>query len=80
VSRNPVGPVAELLGDLMVQPRSASGDTGDDDRLSFPPDHVHRIGGLHHLDLLNHPLIYQRIRDWLIERPDGVRPGAPGKG
>jgi pimeloyl-ACP methyl ester carboxylesterase len=80
VSRNPHGPVAELVGDLLVQPRSASGDTGDDDRLAFPPDHVHRIGGLHHLDLLNHPLIYQRIRDWLIERPEGARPGPPGEG
>jgi pimeloyl-ACP methyl ester carboxylesterase len=80
VSRNPAGPIAELVGDLLVQPRSASGDTGDDDRLAFPPDHVHRIGGLHHLDLLNHPLIYQRIREWLIERPEGVRPGAPGEG
>jgi hypothetical protein len=78
VSRNPHGPVAELVGDLLVQPRSASGDTGDDDRLAFPPDHVHRIGGLHHLDLLNHPLIYQRIRDWLVERPEGARPGPPG--
>jgi hypothetical protein len=78
VSRTPDGPLAELVGDLLVQPRSASGDTGDDDRLAFPPDHVHRIGGLHHLDLLNHPLIYQRIRDWLIERPEGVRPGPPG--
>jgi pimeloyl-ACP methyl ester carboxylesterase len=80
VSRNPSGPVAELIGDLMVQPRSASGDSGDNDRLAFPPDHVHRIGGLHHLDLLNHPLIYERMRDWLIERPEGVRPGSPGKG
>jgi pimeloyl-ACP methyl ester carboxylesterase len=80
VSRNPSGPIAELLGDVMVQPRSAIGDTGDDDRLAFPPDHVHRVGGLNHLDLLNHPLIYQRIHDWLIDRPEGVRPRSPGKG
>src|SRR6478672_2066247 len=77
VSRNPAGPVAELVGDLLVQPRSASGDTGDDDRLAFPPDHVHRIGGLHHLDLLNHPLVYERIRAWLVDRPEGPRPDAP---
>jgi hypothetical protein len=77
VSRNPAGPVAELLGDLLVQPRSAVGDSGDDERLVFPPDHVHRIGGLHHLDLLNHPLVYERIRGWLIDRPEGPRPAAP---
>jgi pimeloyl-ACP methyl ester carboxylesterase len=77
LSRNPEGRAADLLGDLLVPPRSASGDTGDDDRLAFPPDHVHRIGGMHHFDLLNHPLIYARIRTWLEERPEGARPSAP---
>jgi hypothetical protein len=77
LSRDPEGRVADLLGDLLVPPRSASGDTGDDDRLAFPPDHVHRIGGLHHFDLLNHPLIHARIREWLEERPEGPRPPAP---
>ena len=77
LSRNPAGRTADLLGDLLVPPRSASGDTGDDDRLAFPPDHVHRIGGMHHFDLLNHPLIYARIRAWLEERPEGPRPPAP---
>jgi pimeloyl-ACP methyl ester carboxylesterase len=77
VSPNPVGPVAELVGDLLVSPRSASGDTGDDDRLAFPPDHVHRIGGIHHQDLLGHPLVYARMRQWLEDRPEGPRPGPP---
>jgi hypothetical protein len=77
LSRNPDGRAADLLGDLLVPPRSASGDTGDADRLAFPPDHVHRIGGMHHFDLLNHPLIYARIRAWLEERPEGPRPAAP---
>jgi pimeloyl-ACP methyl ester carboxylesterase len=77
LSRNPEGRLADLLGDLLVPPRSAAGDTGDDDRLAFPPDHVHRIGGLHHFDLLDHPLIYSRIRSWLEDRPEGPRPAAP---
>jgi hypothetical protein len=38
---------------------------------------VHRIGGMHHFDLLDHPLIYERIRAWLEERPEGPRPTAP---
>ena len=70
--------MADLLGDLLVPPRSATGDTGDDDRLAFPPDHVHRIGGMHHFDLLDHPRVYEQIRDWLVERPEGARPHAPG--
>jgi hypothetical protein len=77
LSRNPEGRLGDLLGDLLVPPRSAIGDTGDDDRLAFPPDHVHRIGGLHHFDLLDHPVIYARIRNWLEERPEGPRPPAP---
>jgi pimeloyl-ACP methyl ester carboxylesterase len=77
LTRDPAAPLADLLGDLLVPPRSALGDTGDDDRLAFPPDHVHRIGGLHHLDLLNHPLVYERIHRWLVERPEGPRPSAP---
>jgi pimeloyl-ACP methyl ester carboxylesterase len=77
LTRDPAGRAADLLGDLLVPPRSAYGDTGDDDRLAFPPDHVHRIGGLHHFDLLNHPLVYERIHRWLVERPEGPRPDAP---
>jgi pimeloyl-ACP methyl ester carboxylesterase len=77
LSRDPGSRLADLLGDLLVPPRSASGDTGDDDRLAFPPDHVHRIGGLHHQDLLGHPRVYARIREWLEERPEGPRPAAP---
>jgi pimeloyl-ACP methyl ester carboxylesterase len=77
LSRNTEGRLADLLGDLLVPPRSASGDTGDDDRLAFPPDHVHRIGGLNHQHLLGHPLVYSRIRQWLEDRPEGPGPGAP---
>jgi pimeloyl-ACP methyl ester carboxylesterase len=77
LSRNPSGRTADLLGDLLVPPRSAIGDTGDDDRLAFPADHVHRLGGLHHFDLLNHPLVYARLKQWLVERPEGARPPAP---
>jgi alpha-beta hydrolase superfamily lysophospholipase len=78
LSRDPAGRAADLLGDLLVTPRSATGDTGDDDRLAFPADHVHRLGGLHHFDLLNHPRVHARIRRWLEERPEGARPAAPG--
>jgi pimeloyl-ACP methyl ester carboxylesterase len=57
--------VANLVGDLLVPPRSATGDTGGADRLAFPADHVHRLGGLHHLDLLNHPRVYRQLLRWL---------------
>jgi pimeloyl-ACP methyl ester carboxylesterase len=76
LSRDPEARSADLFGDLLVPPRSASGDTGDDDRLAFPPDRVLRLGGLHHFDLLNHPRVYAQIRGWLEARPEGPAPEA----
>jgi hypothetical protein len=32
---------------------------------------------MHHFDLLDHPLVYARIRGWLEDRPEGPRPPAP---
>jgi hypothetical protein len=32
---------------------------------------------MHHFDLLDHPLVYSRIRAWLEDRPEGPRPAAP---
>lgn len=76
VARDPDSRAGGLLGDLLVPPRSAIGDTGGDDRLAFQPDHVHRLGGLHHFDLLNHPAVYAQLKSWLLGRPEGARPAA----
>jgi PGAP1-like protein len=76
LARNPAGPAAGVVGDLLVPPRSACGDTGDEHRLAFPADRVLRLGGLHHLDLLNHPLVYAQLRRWLAQRPEEPDPGA----
>jgi pimeloyl-ACP methyl ester carboxylesterase len=77
LAADPTARTADLLGDLLVPPRSATGDSGGDDRLAFPPDHVHRLGRLHHFDLLNHPQVYAQIRRWLETRPEGPSPSAP---
>ncbi len=58
-----------LLGDLLVTPHSAVGDTGDVERLAFADDAVLRLRGLHHLDLLNHPDVYAAISRWLTDQP-----------
>lgn len=64
----------DLLGDLLVRPKSACGDTGDEHRLTYAAPHICRLTGLHHFDLLNHPAVYTRLRDWLT-----VRPGPPSR-
>jgi hypothetical protein len=54
--------VSHLLGDLLV--RSTSAQVGVGDRL--------RVAPAHHLDLLNHPLVYEALRRWLAEDAGGV--------
>ena len=69
--------LGRFLGDLLVRPDSAVGDTGDDDRLAYPEDAVCRLTGLHHFDLLNHPDVYTAIRSWLTDRPQSELAWAP---
>jgi hypothetical protein len=33
--------------------------------MAFPADHIARLSGLHHFDLLNHPRVYERMLAWL---------------
>lgn len=71
LTRSEHHPVGRLLGDLLVD--SPSADIGLGDRL--------RIAPAHHFDLLNHPLVYRALRDWLDDRDDPSGPsiaGAPG--
>ena len=62
--------LGELLGDLLVPPRSALGDTGDERRLAHVQENICRLGGLHHFDLLNHPRVYDQLHAWLADRRD----------
>jgi len=68
---SPDSPMDDLVGDLLVRPKSASGDTSDHRRLPLPAEHIHRLSGLHHLDLLNHPQVYAQMHSWLVNRPEG---------
>ena len=33
--------------------------------IPFPVEHMRHFGGLHHFDLLNHPSVYEAMREWL---------------
>jgi hypothetical protein len=61
-----------LLGDTLVLVPSASG-RGRTRRIPFKDEHGHHVGATHHLALLNHPEVYERLRGWLThthrERP-----------
>lgn len=56
--------VGTLFGDHLVRPYSASG-RGRSRRIPFDDDNGLVLTGLHHFDLLNHPEIYARLREWV---------------
>jgi hypothetical protein len=58
--------VRSLIGDGLVPVASALGDHPDPARaLSIPPARRWIGYGMNHLDLLDHPAVYGRIREWL---------------
>jgi pimeloyl-ACP methyl ester carboxylesterase len=59
VTRSPSHPVARLIGDWLVLEPSASHRTQE----------ALHVGGTHHLALLNHPEVYERLREWLAPPP-----------
>ncbi len=68
VTRDPNHPLGRLLGDILVLKPSASGQ-GKARRIPFREEHGHHVGGTHHLALLNHPEVYERLREWLATSP-----------
>jgi pimeloyl-ACP methyl ester carboxylesterase len=59
--------LGSLVGDLLVQFPSASGN-GPKRRIPFEIDKGRHLGGLNHLQLLNHPAVYGQIKAWLAPR------------
>jgi pimeloyl-ACP methyl ester carboxylesterase len=64
VTRRPGHPVGRLVGDWLVLQPSASGRSRRR-RIAFREEHGLHVGGAHHLALLNHPEVYERLRSWL---------------
>jgi hypothetical protein len=63
---NPRHPVSRLVGDYLVLEDSASGRSRTR-RIPFEAEHGLVVGGTHHIALLNHPVVYERLRGWLAE-------------
>jgi pimeloyl-ACP methyl ester carboxylesterase len=67
VTGNPRHPVARLVGDFLVLESSASGRSRTR-RIPFDAERGVVVGGAHHIALLNHPVVYDKLRDWLADR------------
>jgi pimeloyl-ACP methyl ester carboxylesterase len=53
-----------IAGDQLVRSQSAAG-RGKSRRIPFDEDQGLTLTGLNHFDLLNHPAVYEKLRDWL---------------
>jgi hypothetical protein len=53
---------------MLVMRASAWGQTRRGERMRFPVDHYRHFGGVNHLQLLNHPAVYDQVRKWLSPR------------
>jgi len=68
LARDKDSPLGRIVGDLLVQFPSASGD-GPLRKLAFEIDNGLHLGGVNHLQLLNHPRVYEQMLGWLQRAP-----------
>jgi len=80
LTTNRGNPIGRLVGDLLVQPASARGRSRRGGHIPFPVEHLRHFSGLHHFDLLNHPSVYEAMREWLDLSSCGESDGAPPPG
>jgi hypothetical protein len=79
LARDPDGPLARVLGDALVRYPSASGRSARR-TIGFEIDRGVHLGGLHHLDLLQHPAVYDQLRTWLRNPAASPQPTASPPG
>jgi pimeloyl-ACP methyl ester carboxylesterase len=77
ITTSPQHPVGRLVGDWLVLQPSASGRSRTR-VIGFDEENGIHVGGTHHLALLNHPAVYEQLREWLARAPRyGQRAMAP---
>jgi pimeloyl-ACP methyl ester carboxylesterase len=64
LTASPRHPVGDVVGDLLVRPRSAHGRDRRGREL-FPGANVLHVGRTDHFGLLNHPEVHAAMRNWL---------------
>jgi hypothetical protein len=66
VTRDRAHPMGVAIGDLLVREASALGRSSR--RIRFPLENGHHFGAMNHLELLNHPDVYDQLHRWLDGR------------
>ena len=67
ITRSERHPLGRLLGDTLVLVPSASGRSRTR-RIPFEDEYGMHLSAATHFTLLNHPAVYERLRDWLSVR------------
>jgi hypothetical protein len=57
-------PVGRMVGDVLVLEPSASGRSRTR-RIPFLEEYGTHLGSTHHIALLNHPRVYEKLREWI---------------
>jgi pimeloyl-ACP methyl ester carboxylesterase len=68
ITRSERHPLGRLLGDTLVLVPSATGRSRTR-RIPFEDEYGMHLGAATHFTLLNHPAVYERLRDWLAVAP-----------
>jgi pimeloyl-ACP methyl ester carboxylesterase len=68
VTADPGSKTGAVVGDLLVQPASAHGRRGGMQHIGFRLESGRRLGGIHHVDLLSHPAVWEAMRGLLEGR------------
>jgi dienelactone hydrolase len=76
VTRDRRHPLGIAAGDLLVRPASAFGCAR---QAQFPLAHTRHFGAMTHLDLLNHPDVYEQLRHALSDVDPALEGSAPGE-
>ena len=79
ISRDPRHPLGRLIGDVLVLTPSASGRSRTR-QLGFRDEDGRHLGGTNHIALLNHPAVYEQLRQWLSVSPEPEVPALPPAG
>jgi pimeloyl-ACP methyl ester carboxylesterase len=64
VTRSARHPLGRMIGDTLVLVPSASGESRTR-KLGFEAEFGLQVGGTHHIALLNHPAVYEKLHAWL---------------
>jgi len=64
VTRSPRHPLGRVIGDTLVLVPSASGRSRTR-KLGFEAEYGLHVGATHHIALLNHPAVYEKLHAWL---------------